>query len=406
MAMSDLLKRYRWWIALMVLLLAVGSTSGALRSAVAQSNSDLSDEEYDRAMLATVQIYLIDPKGKPMGTCSGTYQTPDGIILTNFHCVGHTDLYGSDESGMELDHGDFYHPKGYVVIAPTKSDREVPKPTYVAQVVASNPGLDVAVVKIIGMIKEGQRLPANLGIVPIKRADSSKVKTRDFVGILGYPGVGGPLLTYTFGEIAGFEDQNEQDNVELDSFKTTASINPGNSGGLAVNANGEQIGIPTYGVSEGASKIDRIKAVHVALPYLNQAIKGSGSPVTVDGDTPPVNSGGDTPEPATEGVTLQGKIIDANTKRAISGALLIVLRPGTTFSEFQESGFDESMIAAVGTADRNGRYQTSPLIERGQSYTIVVGAKGYQPRFFEDGLEITDSDPDLVDVEDISLKRS
>jgi hypothetical protein len=36
----------------------------------------------------------------------------------------------------------------------------------------------------------------------------------------------------------------------------------------------------------------------------------------------------------------------------------------------------------------------------------VVGAKGYQPRVFEDGLEITSDDPDLVDVEDIPLKRN
>jgi Trypsin-like peptidase domain len=401
--MSDLISRYRWWIALMVFLLALGATSGTLRSVQAQ-NVQLDDNEYDRAMLATVQIYIIDPKGKPMGTCTGTYQTPEGVILTNFHCVGHTDLYGRDDSGMRLSNGEFYHPEGLVVIAPTKSDREVPKPTYVAQVLASNPDLDIAVVKIIGMLKDGQRLPSNLGIVPIKRADSTKVKTRDFVGILGYPGVGGPLLTYTFGEIAGFEDQNEEDDVNLDSFKTTANINPGNSGGLAVNGSGEQIGIPTYGVSEGASKIDRIKAVHVAIPYINQAINGGGEPVTVGGTTPPINSGDD-PAPTTEGVILQGRILDANTKRAVAGALLIVLQPGTTFDDFESSGFDESLVAAVGTADRSGRYQTSPIIERSQSYTIVVGAKGYQPRVFEDGLEITNEDPDIVDVEDIALKR-
>ena len=401
--MSDLLQRYRWWIALMVLLLAIGSTSSALRSARAQ-NSQLDDQEFERAEQATVQIYILDPKGKPMGTCTGTYQTPTGIILTNFHCVGHTDLYGEDDTGQGLKNGDFYNPKGLVVIAPTKSDKEVPKPTYVAQVVASNPNLDIAIVKIVGMIKDGQKLPSNLGIVPIKRADSDKVKARDFVGVLGYPGVGGPLLTYTEGQIAGFEDQNEDN--QIDAFKTTANINPGNSGGLAVNANGEQIGIPTYGVSEGASKIDRIKMVNIALPYIDQAIKGGGIPVTVDGTTPPVTNGGDTPAPAGEGVILKGKITDANTKRPVAGALLIVLQPGTTYDDFESSGFDEKLVAALGTADRNGKYQTSPEIARGQSYTIVVGAKGYQPRVFEDGLEITNDDPDFVDVEDIPLKRN
>lgn len=401
--MSEMLKRYRWWIALMVLLLAGGSLSSGMRAAQAQT-SQLSDDAYTRAELATVQIYILDPKSKPLGTCTGTYQTASGIILTNFHCVGHTDLYGEDDSGLGLSHGDFYHPKGLVVIAPTKSDKEVPKPTYVAQVVSSNPDLDIAVVKIVGMLKEGQKLPTNLPIVPIKRADSDKVKVRDFVAVLGYPGVGGPLLTYTDGQVAGFEDQNEDD--EIDSFKTTANINPGNSGGLAVNNNGEQIGIPTYGVSEGASKIDRIKMINVATPYINQAIKGGGDPVTVNEPTdptpPPV---GDDPVPSDEGVILTGKITDANTKRGVPGALLIILQPGVPFDEFQESGFDESLVASVGTADRNGKYQTSPGLERDQVYTVVIGAKGYTPRVFEDGLEITSEDPDVTTMEDIAIQK-
>jgi S1-C subfamily serine protease len=217
--------------------------------------------------------------------------------------------------------------------------------------------------------------------------------------------VGGPLITFTDGKIAGFEDQNEDGSI--DSFKTTANINPGNSGGLAINSKGEQIGIPTYGVSEGASKIDRIKMVNIALPYLNQAIKGGGSQVTLD--TPAPSSGGDTPgdtpAPATSGVILSGRIIDANTKRGVPGALLIILQPGVTYKQFQSSGFDEKLVATIGTADRNGKYQTSPEIERGQSYTVVVGAKGYTPRTFENGLEVANDDPDVTNIEDIPIKK-
>lgn len=398
--MSTLFRRYRWWIALMITLLMAGSLSSGLRSAQAQTGA-LDEKELERATLATVKIYILDPRGKPLGGCTGTFQTPDGIVLTNFHCVGHTDLYGEDDSGLGLSHGDLYHPKGYVVIAPTKSDREVPKPTYVAQVMAGNPNLDIAVVKIIGMLKEGQKLPDRLPIVTIKRADSDSVKTTNFVGVLGYPGVGGELLTYTEGIVAGFEDQDGDE--EIDSFKTTANINPGNSGGLAVNDKGEQIGIPTYGVSEGASKIDRVKMVNVAVPYINQAIKG-GTPGQIT-DTP-INGGDEpTPTPESEGVILKGRIVDANTKRGVPGALMIVLQPGTTFDDFEQSGFDESLVAAVGTADRSGNYQTSPAIPRGESYTVVVGAKGYEPRVFEGGLEIVESDPDVTTVEPIAIQK-
>lgn len=397
--MSDLYSRYRWWIALMLTLLVAGALSAPLRGAFAQTEDPLNDAELERAEQATVKIYILDAKGKPMGGCTGTIQTPDGIILTNFHCVGHTDLYGEDDTGMGLQHGDFYNPKGLVVIAPTKSDREVPKPTYVAQVLSANPTLDIAVVKIVGMLKDGQRLPSRLPIVTIKRADSDKVKTTNFVGVLGYPGVGGELLTVTDGKIAGFEDQDGDG--EIDSFKTTANINPGNSGGLAVNDKGEQIGIPTYGVSEGAAKIDRIKMVNVAVPYIEDAMKG-GSGVT---NSPP--AGGKTPPPAEddEGVILKGKIVDANTKRGVAGALIIVLNAGVTYDEFEKSGFDESLVATVGTADRSGSYQTSPAIARGQSYTVVVGAKNYTPRVFEEGLDITADDPAVTSVDTITLKR-
>lgn len=394
--MSDVFSRYRWWLALMVTLLLVGSFSPQLRSASAQA-SQLDDEEYEKAELATAQIYIVDPDGKPMGTCTGTFQTPDGIILTNFHCVGHTDLYGEDDTGLGLSHGDFYHPQGLVVIAPTKSDREVPKPTYVAQVRAANPDLDIAVVQIVGMLKEGQKLPAKLPIVPIERGDSDQVKSRDFVAVLGYPGVGGPLLTYTEGQIAGFEDQNGDD--EIDSFKTTANINPGNSGGLAVNADGQQIGIPTYGVSEGASKIDRIKMINVAEPYIQQAIEGGTAPT-------PSNPGTTKPDqPTSDGVILKGMIVDANTKKGVPGALMIVLQPGVTADQFEESGFSEDLVATIGTADRSGAYQTTPALPRGQTYTVIVGAKGYQPRAFEDGLEITEDDPDITKIDTIAIQK-
>lgn len=389
--MATILARFRWWIALAGALLLIGTF--APRGAGAQS--ELDEAELERAELASVQIYILDPDGEPFGTCSGTFQTPDGIILTNFHCVGYTDLYGGDDSGLDLEHGDLYNPDGLVVIAPTKNDREVPKPTYVARVLSANPALDIAVVKIIGMLKEGQKLPSRLPIVTIKRADSDTVKTSDFVGVIGYPGVGGPTLTYTSGQIAGFEDQDGDEII--DSFKTTAPINPGNSGGLAVNAEGEQIGIPTYGVSEGASKIDRIKMVNVAIPYIEDAIKGGSGVVDLDPVPDPIPD---------EGVTLQGKIVDANTKRGVAGALLIVLQPGVTADEFEESGFDEDLVATLGTTDRSGNYQTSPMLPRGQTYTVIVGARGYNARVFRNALTIDEDEPDVAKVDPISIEKN
>ena len=92
--MKDIVARYRWWMVLLVVLLVFGSTSSGMGLVQAQQESPLNDDEFTKAELATTQIFIVNPDGKPMGTCTGTFQTPDGIILTNFHCVGHTDLYG------------------------------------------------------------------------------------------------------------------------------------------------------------------------------------------------------------------------------------------------------------------------------------------------------------------------
>jgi S1-C subfamily serine protease len=385
----------RWWIALAGLLLAFGSLSPLATSA---QTSQLDDDEYEQAILATNKIFILGPDDKAIGTCTGTTLNQEGYILTNFHCIGHTDLYGPDDSGLGLSHGDLYHPDGLVVIAPTQDDRRVPVPTYVAQAVSGNPTFDVAVVKIVGTLK-GQKPPRNLPLVPITLADSETVKTRDFVGVIGYPGVGGPTLTYTEGQISGFEDQDGDG--EIDSFKTTAEIAGGNSGGLAVNADGHQIGIPTYGAAQGADKIDRIKMINAALPVIEEAL--GAAPINNGND--PAPSPNPNPRPNTKGVVLQGQIVDANTKRGVNGALIIILQPGVTAEDFEESGFSEELVAAIGSADRSGHYRTAPALARGEVYTVIVGAKGYQPRVFENALEITNDDPEVTKLETIAIER-
>ncbi len=391
--MSNVFPRTRWWIALIGLVLLAGTFIPFKTEA---QSSPIDDNEYERAILASVKVFILDPSDEVIGTCSGTTVTPDGLILTNFHCVGHTDLYGEDDSGLDLQHGDLYHPDGLVVIAPTKNDRDIPVPTYLAQTVAGSPELDVAVVRIVGMVKQGQRLPNPLPLVTMPLADSDKVKVRDFVGIVGYPGVGGPTITYSEGQIAGFEDQ-DGDN-EVDSFKTNAEIAGGNSGGLAINSNGEQIGIPTYGDADGADKFDRIKMINVALPFLREA----GGRLPNNQQSP----GGTTNQtPAANTVILKGQIVDADTNRGISEAVILVLKPGVTVRQFDSSKNSNSQVAAVGVTDRKGFYQTSPGLERGKTYTVIVGARGYDRRVFESGLDITRNDAALTDIETIELEK-
>jgi hypothetical protein len=78
--------------------------------------------------------------------------------------------------------------------------------------------------------------------------------------------------------------------------------------------------------------------------------------------------------PPQEGVDIYGTITDADTGRGIAGALFIVLQPGITVDQFQ---WTEEEVYSLGQADRKGNYQLSAPLVRGETYSIIVGADGY-----------------------------
>jgi hypothetical protein len=101
-------------------------------------------------------------------------------------------------------------------------------------------------------------------------------------------------------------------------------------------------------------------------------------------------------------VTLKGQIVDADTQEGIPGAVVLLLKPGVSLNDLTNDNLEEN-TAAYGQADQDGYYITAPPVERGQTYTVVVAADGYQPGIFEDGLEIGDNDADLLDIDPIPL---
>lgn len=505
------------FLGLALILLA----SFAVGSPVAQAK-DPTSTQIENAMLAVVKIWTLGPDGKAFAGCSGTVVDPAGYILTNFHCVGYTNLYGPDDSGFKLKNGDLFHPQGWVVIGPTKDPKKAPVPTYMAKYVTGDAKLDIAIVKIFRMYNENEKLPAALPLIAIKRVDSDMVKIGDFVATVGYPGVGGNLITYLSGQISGFDDQDGDGN--LDSFKTSAEIAPGNSGGLGMNENGEQIGISTWGRVSGASKIDRFKMINIAEPLIKKA-KQLGDSTTTGGlgtagisggtttgdpsfgkvqfstackDAPIVSPGSTfpagtkqiaalfpysglrngmdwgsvwlidgktvageetgrqwkegasgnfcntlanagealpngkygyslylqgkfvsqnefaigqetqvkpqppTPQPS-RGVVLTGQIVDADTQRGISGAIIQILEPGVTVEDYDDADDVDDLIVASATADSSGNFKTAPALPRNETYVIIVGHKSYQRRELE--LELVTNDPDITKLKAIALKK-
>jgi S1-C subfamily serine protease len=177
---------------------------------------------------AVVQIVAI-AGGDPVWTGSGTILTPDGLILTNAHVVDN-----------RFDEYDELH------VAVTVETDEPADPRYVGEVLAVDYNLDLAVMQITEDLEGGEILE-DFPFVEI--GDSDEVEIGDDIRILGYPGIGGQTITFTNGVVSGFTAERSVGNRAW--IKTDATIAGGNSGGLAVNEDGQIIGVPTV-VGSGA----------------------------------------------------------------------------------------------------------------------------------------------------------
>jgi S1-C subfamily serine protease len=188
---------------------------------------------------STVQIVALDDTTnglQPMWSGSGTILSPDGLILTNAHVAGDADPA--------------YQPDALGIAITIRSD-EPPEPTYLAEVLAIDYALDLAVIKISQDL-DGRPIDSDqLNLTYVAVGDSDVLELGDLVQILGYPGIGGETITFTEGVVSGFTRERNVDGRAW--VKTDATIAGGNSGGLAATKGGNIIGVPTqvgYGGAE------------------------------------------------------------------------------------------------------------------------------------------------------------
>ena len=175
-------------------------------------------------------------------TGSGTIVHPQGIILTNCHVANPRAM------GMSSP------PADRLGIAITERSDRAPALSYFGKVVAQNPDLDLAVVRIFADVK-GRRIGRlNLPAVPI--GDSDQLDLGDQLSIFGYPGIGGETVTYTSGNVSGFSSESKVRSPRA-WIKTDATISGGNSGGTAVSKDGFLVGVPTQAAAgTGITPVD------------------------------------------------------------------------------------------------------------------------------------------------------
>jgi S1-C subfamily serine protease len=183
--------------------------------------------------------------------------TPRGHILTNFHVLA------AKDSDQPVNGGE-----GIVVaVPPSQGAKAAPK--YVAKIVASDPTLDLAVIRIVSGT-DGAPLPGDLGLRPIPIGDSDRVRPGDPLTVIGFPSIGGfGDITVTRGIGAGVITLKDAGLF----FKTDAEMNPGNSGGTAVDAGGRLVGVPTAGrfSTDMPGKIGLIRPINAARALIEKA---------------------------------------------------------------------------------------------------------------------------------------
>ena len=187
---------------------------------------------------AAVLLLQLDDQGNPICfSGSGSVISPSGQILTNAHVVEQDPTCSYDQLGVAL----------------IDATDEPPSLQYLADVVAFDDFLDLAVVQISADVFGNP--VGELALPYISTGDSNTVDLGDPLRILGFPGIGGDTITFTTGAVSGFVAERGVDDVRA-WIKTDATIAGGNSGGMAVNDAGELVAVPTTAGAGDADTTD------------------------------------------------------------------------------------------------------------------------------------------------------
>ncbi len=163
-------------------------------------------------------------------TGSGTIIDPSGIVLTNCHVANPRAM------GMPAP------PANALAISVIERSDEPPALTYLAEIAAQDPNLDLAVLRIVSRMDGGN--VGRLKLPHLDIGDSDELELGNGLSIFGFPGIGGQTVTFTAGSVAGFNNQKGVRERRA-WIKTDATISGGNSGGTAVDHLGRLVGVPT-----------------------------------------------------------------------------------------------------------------------------------------------------------------
>lgn len=361
------------------------------------SDAQISADAIEQAIPSTVLLVTVLKDGENSFTCSGSFVTSFGLILTAAHCVRAAEDYAK----FGIKKGQLLDANGLVYVLVNLPNRIKPVPALQAQLVADDPELDVALLKPVALLGRDKPvpLPADFHEPVMKVGNSDTLRIGDPIAVLGFPGIGGDSITVTQGHVTGFTADNSNNKTWL---KHDASTGHGASGGPIINARGDQVAVTSSGVGEESSpEVSYRSALTNRIPaawarYFQSVTAGvppapgpgapppsPGAPAppvktTPSAPTPPQPSPNPPPgpvqpvPPASTGSVLRGRIVDGASGAGIPNAVVVFLRPGVSPQSAQQSD-----IIAGAQTDPNGEFQTTPAVPKGAAYPVVMGARGY-----------------------------
>ncbi|MBI5490127.1 MAG: trypsin-like peptidase domain-containing protein [Deltaproteobacteria bacterium] len=197
-----------------------------LAFAPAARGAEIPGEIREACIRNVVRVEVGTSRGTITG--SGTLIGARGFILTNFHVVGHT----SYRTGFP---GSFHSDEFRIAL--TRDEHEAVVDQYLAEVVRGSVELDLALLRIVRPLAEGEEMPESFPVM--EQAVEPSLGTA--VWALGFPD-GLRTINLTAGQVAGFEKNSAG---EVSWFRTDTEFNPGNSGGALVDAQCRLVAVPT-----------------------------------------------------------------------------------------------------------------------------------------------------------------
>ena len=75
---------------------------------------------------------------------------------------------------------------------------------------------------------------------------------------------------------------------------------------------------------------------------------------------------------------VSGRIVDVRSQQPVAGATIMVLRPDAPLRDFLRT-HDQSALFTSAETDSAGRFKLPKQLPKGQAYSLVAAARGYQP---------------------------